>query len=123
MRGEDGLDEVSPCGATRVTELAEDGTLTERLISPEDFALPRLDPAALAGGDAAENARAIAAILDGEPHPARAAIVLNAAAALVVAQGLTPRAAAARADAALTSRDAARLLARWRAAALAARAG
>ena len=36
------------------------------------------------------NARAIAAILAGEPHPAREAVVLNAAAALVVATGDGP---------------------------------
>ena len=49
-----------------------------------------------AGGDSAANARAIESILRGEPHPARSAVAINAAAAVVVARGGEPKDAAAR---------------------------
>lgn len=120
VRGADGLDEVSPTGPTRVTELAE-GRLVERTIAPEDFGLERLEPSALRGGDASDNARAIEAIVAGEAHPARAAVVLNAAAAWVVANGGGLREAAARADEALASGRARESLERWRAIAIAAK--
>ena len=64
VRGEDGLDEVSPTTATRVSELAR-GVIVERTVTPEDFGLPRVHSEALRGGDAADNARAIEAILRG----------------------------------------------------------
>jgi anthranilate phosphoribosyltransferase len=117
VRGEDGLDEVSPCAPTRVSELGADGEVTERVIAPEDFGLPRLDPAAVKGGDAADNAAAIVAILRGEPHRARDAVVLNAAAALCLVGKASPREAAERAQQALASGDAWRVLERWRLAA------
>jgi anthranilate phosphoribosyltransferase len=97
VRGEDGMDEVSPYGPTRVTELA-DGGLSERTVSPETFGLAPSKPDAARGGDAGDNARIIEAILSGEAHPARDAVVLNAAAALVVARGLEPREATKRAQ-------------------------
>ncbi|MDI1448643.1 anthranilate phosphoribosyltransferase [Polyangium sp. 6x1] len=83
VRGEDGLDEVSPFGPTRVTELAR-GSLREIVVRPENFGLPVSPPDAIQGGTAAENAEAILAVLRGEPHPARCAILLNAAAALAI---------------------------------------
>ncbi|MCC6214067.1 MAG: anthranilate phosphoribosyltransferase [Polyangiaceae bacterium] len=116
VRGEDGLDEISPSAPTRVTELSG-GALTERVVAPEDFGLQRLDPGAYAGGDANENARALERVLANEPHPARDAVLLNAAAALVVARGVEPREAARTAAEQLTSGRAAALLAEWRAAA------
>jgi len=79
-----GLDEVSPSGPTRVTEL-DRGTLRELVIVPADAGLAPTPLSALAGGDATDNARATEAILAGEPHPARSAVLLNAACALVVA--------------------------------------
>jgi anthranilate phosphoribosyltransferase len=117
VRGEDGLDEVSPCAPTRVSELDEDGTVRERVVQPEDFGLPRLERAVLAGGDARDNALAISHILgDGHPgnsHPARDAVVLNAAAALAVATGASLRDCAQRARRALDDGAAARKLADW----------
>jgi anthranilate phosphoribosyltransferase len=83
VRGEDGLDEVSPFGPTRVTELAG-GRLVERVITPQDFGLRLSPPGALAGGDAATNAARIYAIFNGQPDPARDAVVLNAAAAIAI---------------------------------------
>lgn len=117
VRGEDGLDELSPSAPTRITELAG-GELRERLVTPEDFGLPRLAAEAYAGGDAAGNASAIERVLSGEPHPARDALVLNAAGALVVALAVEPREAASLASEQLASGRAAALLVRWRAAAL-----
>jgi anthranilate phosphoribosyltransferase len=117
VRSEDGLDEVSPSAPTRVSELTEDGAVRERVVAPEDFGLPRVARSALAGGDAAQNAAALLTIVRGETHPARDAVLLNAAAALVVATGVDPREAATRAREAVESGAAAAKLEAWRAAA------
>jgi anthranilate phosphoribosyltransferase len=117
VRSEDGLDEVSPSAPTRVSELTEDGTVRERVIAPEDFGLPRVERPALAGGDAAQNAAALLAIVRGEAHPARDAVLLNAAAAFTVATGADPRESAARARDVVDSGAAAAKLEAWRAAA------
>jgi anthranilate phosphoribosyltransferase len=118
VHSEDGLDEVSPCAPTRVSELTADGAVRERVVTPEDFGVPRIPRDALAGADAATNARELRAILAGEGHVAREAVVLNAAAALAVATGDELRACAARARHALDSGAARDTLARWTAAAL-----
>jgi anthranilate phosphoribosyltransferase len=116
VRSHDNLDELSPCAPTRVSELTADGEVREREVSPEDFGLARLERAAIAGGDAAENARALVAILGGERHPARDAVVLNAAAALVVASEDAPRDAAERARRAIDDGSARAKLEAWRSA-------
>jgi anthranilate phosphoribosyltransferase len=116
VRGEDGADEVSPSGPTRVTELDGD-RIRERIVTPEDFGLLRVGVQAIAGADCAGNARAIESILRGEPHPARSAVVLNAAAATVVAQGGDPKEATARIEEVLASGRAFATLERWRTAA------
>ena len=117
VRGEDGLDEVSPCGPTRVSVL-EGGVVSERTTRPEDFGIEPLPLDAIAGGDARANADAITRILAGDPHRARDAVVLNAAAALVAAGLETDgRAAAARARAAIDEGKGARVLEVWRRAA------
>ena len=54
-------------------------------LTPEDAGLPRSDIAALKGGDAATNAAAIRTLLQGEPGPYRDIVLLNTAAALIVA--------------------------------------
>jgi anthranilate phosphoribosyltransferase len=69
VRSHDGLDEISPYGPTRVTELTG-GTCTEREIAPTDFGLPNLPAGAITGGDAAENAARILAILRGQDDTA-----------------------------------------------------
>ncbi len=114
VRSEDGLDEVSPCAPTRVSELSAGGAVSERLVTPEDFGIARIAPSVLKGGDAAANAGVLSAILKGEAHPAREAVVLNAAAALVVATGERPRECAARARRALDEGAAWERLERWR---------
>jgi anthranilate phosphoribosyltransferase len=121
VRGEDGADEVSPSGPTRVTELDGD-RLRERIVTPEDFGLSRVGASSVAGADCAANALAIESILRGEPHAARSAVVLNAAAAAVVARGGDPKDATARVEEALASGRAFATLERWRAAAARARA-
>jgi anthranilate phosphoribosyltransferase len=115
VRGEDGLDEVSPCAPTRVTEVvggvAREGDTT---VTPEDFGIARIERAAIGGGDVNDNARALLAILDGEPHPARDAVVINAAAALALATGDDLRTSADRARRALDSGAARKTLERWK---------
>jgi anthranilate phosphoribosyltransferase len=113
VRGEDGLDEISPYGPTRVAQLRQ-GSVTELQVSPEDFGLPRSPAGAAQGGDAVENARIIEAVLANEPHPARDAFVLNAAAALVVADDMPYKDATARARATLESGAAKAALETWR---------
>jgi anthranilate phosphoribosyltransferase len=123
VRGEDGLDEVSPFGPTRVAELAA-GQVRERLVTPADFGLSPAPPGALAGGDAAENAARLLRILAGAEDPASGAVALNAAAAIAIGREATDaaglRAAAAEATEALHSGAALRTLEAWRAAARAA---
>ncbi len=118
VRSDDGLDEISPFGTTRVSELLEGGEVRERTTAPEDFGLRPLPPGAIAGGTARENADAIVRILDGAPHRARDAVILNAAAALAVA-GVDAdlRHCAERARAALDSGRGREVLDAWRIAA------
>jgi anthranilate phosphoribosyltransferase len=81
VRGEDGLDEISPTGSTRVAELTH-GIVSEYVIQPEDFGMARCSLADLAVGSIAESADVIRSILAGKAGPARNAVLLNAAAAL-----------------------------------------
>jgi anthranilate phosphoribosyltransferase len=124
VRGEDGLDEVSPFGPTRVSELAG-GEVRERVVSPQDFGLPLSTLEALRGGDAQHNAAHIVRILSGEPDPAEGAVALNAAAAIAVGREDTSpsglRAAAEEALSLLRSGAAGKKLDAWRTAAHAAR--
>jgi anthranilate phosphoribosyltransferase len=121
VHSEDGLDEVSPCAPTRVSELTAGADVREIVATPEDFGLERIPRSAIAGSDAASNARAIVSILAGELHPARDAVILNAAAALAVTTGDGLRACAERARAAIDSGSAQATLERWRIAAQRAR--
>src|SRR6186713_1353760 len=113
VHSEDGLDELSPFGPTRITELS-DGKLTERIVTPEDFGLKRSAAGAIAGGEASDNARVLEQVLSGAAHPSREAFVLNAAAALVVAQRLELKQAAQQAADAIDSGKARRKLQQWR---------
>jgi anthranilate phosphoribosyltransferase len=119
VRSEDGLDEVSPAAATHVSELDAGlvNRVRERTVTPEDFGVARSTLASLAGGDAAENARALADVIAGTGHPATDAVVLNAAATLHVAGEGDLRSAAERARDAIASGAASRTLEAWRAAA------
>ncbi len=121
VHSEDGLDEVSPCAPTRVSEWTGAGDVREFVVAPEDFGVARLARSAIAGGEAEANAHAIGQILGGESHPATEAVVLNAAAALAVATGDGFRACAERARAAIEGKAARSTLERWRGAAQRAR--
>ena len=79
-----GLDELTTTGETEVAEW-KDGTVRRFTVTPEDAGLPRADLAALRGGDAEENAVALRALLDGGTGAYRDIVLLNAAAALIVA--------------------------------------
>lgn len=80
----DGLDELTTTGPTQVAEW-RDGSVSRFEVSPEDAGLPCASIADLRGGDAEENAAALTALLAGAPGPYRDIVLLNAAAALVVA--------------------------------------
>lgn len=84
VHGADGLDELTTTGTTSVAEL-KDGTVTTFTVTPEDAGLPVADPAALKGGTPGENAAALRLVLEGTPGAYRDIVVLNTAAALVVA--------------------------------------
>jgi anthranilate phosphoribosyltransferase len=84
VHGGDGTDEISIAEPTRVAAV-EGGTVREFTITPEDAGLPRHPFSAIAGGTPAENAVAFRALLDGAKGAFRDAVVLNAAAALLVA--------------------------------------
>jgi anthranilate phosphoribosyltransferase len=84
VHGSDGTDELSIAGITFVARL-EDGDVTEVEIHPEDAGLPVHSFEAILGGTPEENGRAFRALLAGEPSAYRDAVLLNAAAALVIA--------------------------------------
>ena len=84
VHGSDGLDELTTTGASYVAEL-KDGKVTTFEVTPEDAGLPRVTSEALKGGDPAFNAQAITAMLNGATGPYRDIVLLNAAAALIVA--------------------------------------
>jgi len=84
VHGRDGLDELTTTGPSEVAAL-EDGKIRRFALTPEDVGLARAKPAELLGGSAQENARRLSALLEGERGPIRDVVVLNAAAALVVA--------------------------------------
>ncbi|MDP3409618.1 anthranilate phosphoribosyltransferase [Bosea sp. (in: a-proteobacteria)] len=84
VHGSDGLDEITTTGPTRVVSL-DNGTIESFTISPEDVGLARAKPEDLRGGEPAQNAEALRAVLDGEKTAFRDIAAFNAAAALVVA--------------------------------------
>ncbi len=107
-----GLDEIALSGETQVVAL-EGGVIREFRIAPEDAGLRRAPPEAIRGGEPAENALALTALLGGAPGPYRDIVLLNAAAALVVAGRDTDLASgAARAAEAIDSGAASAVLAR-----------
>ena len=84
VHGGDGTDELSIAAPSAVAALDGD-EITEFTIAPEDAGLPVHPFEALLGGTPAENARAMRALLGGAKGAYRDAVLLNAAAALVVA--------------------------------------
>jgi anthranilate phosphoribosyltransferase len=82
VHGEPGLDEISPLGPTRIVEI-RNGVTSEWRLDPADFGLEKGNTEQLAGGGPEDNARIITETLSGGGTEAgRAAVVLNAAAAI-----------------------------------------
>ena len=79
-----GLDEIALSGPTQVVEL-DNGRIREFTVSPADAGLMEAPPEAIKGGEPAENAAALVALLDGAAGAYRDIVLLNAAAALIVA--------------------------------------
>jgi len=84
VHGHDGMDELTVCDATRVSEL-DNGAVKTYDLSPEWYFGERASAADVAGGDTAENAAILMAVLGGEKGARRNLVLLNAAAALVAA--------------------------------------
>ena len=84
VSGDEGLDELSIAGPTRVGDVTG-MTIGYRTLTPADAGLPTHPIAAIRGGDATANAAALRRLLQGEEGPYRDAVLLNAAAALLVA--------------------------------------
>lgn len=101
VHGRDGLDEITTTGETLVAAL-ENGSIRRFVITPEEAGLARSQPDDLKGGEADHNAVALRAVLAGERTAYRDIAVLNAAAALVVAdRAASLREGAAMAEAAI----------------------
>jgi len=84
VHGGDGTDEVSIAAPSQVVAL-QDGDIREFTLHPEQAGLPLHPFEAILGGSPAENAAAFRALLDGAAGAYRDAVLLNAAAALMVA--------------------------------------
>lgn len=84
VHGGDGTDEISIAAPTQVAIL-KDGAVTETQISPEDAGLPTHPFKDILGGTPAENGAAFRALMEGRVGAYRDAVLLNAAAALVIA--------------------------------------
>ena len=79
-----GLDELTLAGESQICEW-RNGELRHFTVTPEQAGLPRAPVEAIRGGEAPENARALRALLEGAAGPYRDTVLLNAAAALIVA--------------------------------------
>lgn len=86
--GQDGLDEISVGAPTSVVEFSN-GTMSEYMITPEEFGLQRHDIDELRGGAPEENARLAREILGGAKNAGRDSVLLNAGAALHIAKGIS----------------------------------
>jgi len=84
VHGSDGLDEITTTGPSYVVEL-KDGEITEFEVSPADVGLATAALDDLKGGNAEENAAAMRALMAGKKSPYRNIVLMNTAAALVVA--------------------------------------
>ena len=84
VHGHGGLDEISTEGVTVICEVRE-GAVRRFELTPEDAGVPRAPLEGLRGGDAQQNAEMLRSVLRGEKGPKRAAILLNAGAALAAA--------------------------------------
>ncbi|HVM92403.1 MAG TPA: anthranilate phosphoribosyltransferase [Terriglobales bacterium] len=84
VHGDDGLDEITISGPTRIGEV-RDGLVRTYEVTPEEFGLKRAPLDDISGGDAAFNAQLIRQVLEGKRSARRDVVLLNASAALVAA--------------------------------------
>ena len=84
VHGSDGTDELTITGTSVVAVLAN-GTVSDQEVHPEDAGLPVHPFEAILGGSPEDNGKAFSALLEGNPSAYRDAVLLNAAAALVIA--------------------------------------
>ena len=84
VHGEDGVDEVSICGKTKVCEVRE-GKLKSYTIDPEELGLSIANPEDIKGGLAEENKDIALSILKGEKGAKRNMVLINSAVALYTA--------------------------------------
>jgi len=82
--GEDGLDEITTTGPTKICEL-NNGRIRTYSITPNDFGIKKVKLSDIQGKDIQANARILKEILAGKNSPYRDIVSLNAAAALYVA--------------------------------------
>jgi len=85
VHGHDGLDEISVCAPTRVSEL-NDGMIRTFDLNPEEYFGDLARPEDMIGGSPEENAEITRRILEGEKGPRRDVVLINSAAALVTAE-------------------------------------
>jgi anthranilate phosphoribosyltransferase len=84
VHGSDGMDELSATGPSNVAEL-KDGTISTFEVHPSDAGLSETGLTDLAGGTPEDNARAMIELFNGKPGPFRDIVILNAAAAFIIA--------------------------------------
>ena len=84
VHGEDGLDEITTTANTKISETSQ-GKIKSYEISPEDFGFKKSRPEDLKGGDASVNAQILLDVLNGVAGPKSDIVLLNAAAAIYVA--------------------------------------
>ena len=82
FRGDDGLDELTTTGHSRLWEVSR-GDIHEHDLDPRDLGIPLADIDDLLGGDPAHNAAVVRRVLDGEQGAVRDIVLLNAAAGIV----------------------------------------
>ena len=85
VHGQDGLDEVTISGRTRVAELA-DGIIRTYDIDPHDYLGVAHPLEMIRGGDPAANARILRDVLSGKEGPCRDVVLMNAAPAIVAGE-------------------------------------
>lgn len=84
VHGAGGIDEISLMGETHAAVL-QDGIVTERVLTPEDFGLPATPIMDIIGGSVMTNATALLALLDGKKDGYRNYVLANASAVLNIA--------------------------------------
>ncbi|TFU06642.1 anthranilate phosphoribosyltransferase [Polymorphobacter arshaanensis] len=115
VHGSDGIDELTVTGPSQIA-LLDNGHISEATVTPADAGLETYIAAELTGGEPAQNAAALLALVDGTPGAYRDIVLLNAAGALIVAGRASDWAAgAAQAAHAIDSGAARALLDRWKA--------